>query len=179
MDPSPTEAIPAEAIPAEQVQALRTEVWRYLRFLGCDREAASDLSQEAFAQLLARGAAFEPRSPRATLGWLRAAARNLFLASLRHRGQALDATELDVADAVWDEGAGGQREAYLAALERCIQKLPPRSRQILAMRYDDGQGREAIAAAIGRSAEAVKTLLRRIREELRRCVHREESRDVS
>jgi RNA polymerase sigma-70 factor (ECF subfamily) len=142
-------------------------IWRYLVYLGCDEHRAADLTQETFFRLL--DGEFEYRGAAATGAWLRRTARNLFL---RERRQPV-ALELDVADAVWDAGLGGERARYLAALEHCRQKLPPRSRQVVALRYDDGVGREVIAERVGLGIEAVKTLLRRIRAELAACIRRQ------
>jgi RNA polymerase sigma-70 factor (ECF subfamily) len=142
-------------------------IWRYLVYLGCDEHRAADLTQESFLRLLDRE--FEYRGEAATGAWLRRTAGNLFLKERRRPV----AVELDIADAVWEAGLGGEREQYLKALEHCLQKLPPRSRGVVALRYEDGHGRVAIAERIGLGVAAVKTLLRRIRAELAACIRRQ------
>jgi RNA polymerase sigma-70 factor (ECF subfamily) len=142
-------------------------IWRYLVYLGCDEHRAADLTQETFFRLL--DGDFDYRGDAATGAWLRRTAGNLF----RREGRQPVAVELEVADAVWDAGLGGERERYLAALDHCLQKLPPRSREVVALRYDEGVGRAAIAERVGLAVAAVKTLLRRIRAELAVCIRRQ------
>ena len=92
-------------------------IWRYLVYLGCDEHRAADLTQETFFRLLDRE--FEYRGEAATGAWLRRTAGNLFRKELSRPVAA----ELDVADAVWEAGLGGERDEYLLALDHCLQKL--------------------------------------------------------
>jgi len=67
--------------------------------------------------------------------------------------------------------AAEQFESRLAALRKCMEKLPERSRQLLRDRYDDRE--ESIAAESwksGRSAGAIYTALHRIRRVLLECI---------
>ncbi|HRJ79073.1 MAG TPA: sigma-70 family RNA polymerase sigma factor, partial [Planctomycetota bacterium] len=63
------------------IVAHQAGVWRYLRYLGCDRAQADDLTQETFLQVLRHG--FEQRGERETAAYLRKVARNCFLMSVR------------------------------------------------------------------------------------------------
>jgi DNA-directed RNA polymerase specialized sigma24 family protein len=56
------------------------------------------------------------------------------------------------------------------ALEGCYQKLPDESRQMLVMRYADEMSSNAIARALGSTAEAVRSALYRVRGALKDCV---------
>ena len=154
------------------VREHQAAVWRYLRFLGCPNADAADLTQDALLAALENGSPRHPR-PRAT-AFLRATARNLFLAALRARRRELPAalrTDPSVADAVFARGIGDDGgTARLAALHHCIEQLPLRSRQALDLRYRDQASRPAMGAALGLDPEGVKTLLRRLRAGLRRCI---------
>lgn len=66
-----------------------------------------------------------------------------------------------------------------AALERCIGKLPEKSRRLMAMRYADDASMEAIAAAIESTAGAVRVMLFRIRRLLADCVRSELAKEVT
>jgi RNA polymerase sigma-70 factor (ECF subfamily) len=68
------------------------------------------------------------------------------------------------------------RTARHEALEHCLDKLPEKSRQILALRYEDGAPMERVAEAIESSAGAVRVMLFRIRNLVADCVNNELSR---
>ncbi|MHC4251865.1 MAG: RNA polymerase sigma factor [Planctomycetota bacterium] len=59
---------------------------------------------------------------------------------------------------------------HVAALRRCIGRLPDHSRELLLLRYDLSLGLTEIAARLGRSETWVSTTLFRIRATLKRCV---------
>jgi len=59
------------------------------------------------------------------------------------------------------------------ALEKCLDKLPEKSRQMLALRYEEDAPMERVAEAIESSASAVRVMLFRIRNLLADCVQRE------
>ena len=58
----------------------------------------------------------------------------------------------------------------LAALEHCTQKLPPRDREMIHLRYRQELASDAIAARVGRTSEAARRHLYRIRVALLRCI---------
>ena len=58
-----------------------------------------------------------------------------------------------------------------AALSRCVQKLPPADRELLAECYRDGEGVHAAADRRSRSPHSVYNSLRRIRKALFDCVN--------
>lgn len=148
-------------------QAHRLEIWRYLRYLGCEAHLADDLVQEVF--LRAMRAAFADRGPRARAAWLRAIAGNLYRQHLR----GPEALSLDEAEATWQARCGDDGgESYVHALRACVGELPPRLRSALDMRYAENASREVIGARLAMRPDGVKSLLRRARELLRRCIER-------
>ncbi len=113
---------------------------RYLRFLGCDGPTADDLAQDVFVALL-RGP-FEERSEAATGAWLRKKARWLHLEQVRWRARRREQSLLVAADDVWAELAGDDGgDRYVAALELCLDRLGPRSRQAVELRYGQDRSR--------------------------------------
>ena len=68
------------------------------------------------------------------------------------------------------------RAAHNEALEKCLDKLPEKSRQLLALRYEDDAPMERVAEAIESSAGAVRVMLFRIRNLVADCVNNELSR---
>ena len=133
------------------VERHQAEVWRYLRYLGADASTADDLTQETFLELVRRPP--EPRGDRATARWLRTVARHLLL-KLRQRADRLPAhLELEAAEAVWAEHSlSDYGDSWRRALQGCVRRLPPRSREIIAMRYERGLGRDAIGRQLGLGA---------------------------
>ncbi|HLQ36272.1 MAG TPA: sigma-70 region 4 domain-containing protein [Planctomycetota bacterium] len=61
-------------------------------------------------------------------------------------------------------------ERYLAALAHCLQSLPPTPRSAIELHYRHRQRHEDLAAKLGITSAGVKSLLRRARELLERCI---------
>jgi RNA polymerase sigma-70 factor (ECF subfamily) len=139
-------------------------IYRYCYQRIGNREAAEDAASLVFVKALNalptyRGGAFA--------GWLFAIAHNVVIDSLRTATspQSLDAM-LDVMDA-----APGPEEEVLAVsdaatLRNLLQTLPEDQRRVLDLRLAGYRGAE-IAAALGRSLTAVKTLQYRAMCQLR------------
>jgi DNA-directed RNA polymerase specialized sigma24 family protein len=61
-------------------------------------------------------------------------------------------------------------EGYLDALRECVDGLAGRARQAIELFYHDDLGRTDIAQRLEMTEDGVKSLLRRTRDVLRRCV---------
>lgn len=57
-----------------------------------------------------------------------------------------------------------------AALNRCIEKLAPRGRELLWRRYLQRENSEEMAEGLGITANAVRVALSKVRAFLRECV---------
>ncbi|HEV3024964.1 MAG TPA: sigma-70 family RNA polymerase sigma factor [Pirellulales bacterium] len=164
-------AIATEKRPGDLAGLVRTHqagIWRYLRFLGADETQADDLTQDVFLAVL--GKPFVEHSATATSAYLRTVARNLFLMSARRRRRQPTIEQLDLADEVWERLSGDDGEAALAALRDCVESLEGRARQAVEMFYRQNRSRADIARELEMSEDGVKSLLRRTREVLRKCV---------
>jgi RNA polymerase sigma-70 factor (ECF subfamily) len=78
---------------------------------------------------------------------------------------------LDLADEVWtsftrDDGGQG----WLDALRTCVETLNGRAQQAIDLHYREDQSRAAIASTLGMTEDGVKSLLRRTRDLLRKCI---------
>jgi RNA polymerase sigma-70 factor, ECF subfamily len=62
--------------------------------------------------------------------------------------------------------------ARALALERCLEALPEKSRQLLALRYEQSLKLGQIAERLRTTADAVHKALSRIRERLQGCIRR-------
>ena len=155
----------------ELVRQHQSSLRAYLRYLGCATSSVDDLAQETFLTFLS--ANFDVVDDRSTAKFLRSIARHLFLKSLRSADPQSLAEELDDADATWvrylDQDGGGP---YLDALKACLRVVKGRTKAALALRYESGLGRGAIADRLGASESAVHSMLVRVRRSLRECVER-------
>lgn len=159
---------------AELVQTHQAGVWRYLRFLGADESLADDLTQETFVSVWKKP--FVEHSSAATASYLRTVARNLFLMSLRRRKRQPMIERLEVADEVWRRYTGeGDSDEWLDALRDCLEALNGRARQAVNLSYQDGLSRAEIGRQLELSEDGVKSLLRRTRELLRRCIEQKQA----
>lgn len=166
---APTGAGTTEAV----IRAHLHAVWRYLRMHGATPHEADDLAQEAFVVALQKGAA--DLDPAATATFLRRTARFLFL---RLRGSRRDTVQLaDAVDALWaDDCAADAGDGKLAALRECLGRLTERAQRAVALSYglgaDSAASRRDIGTALGLAPDGVKTLLQRVRQQLRACIER-------
>jgi RNA polymerase sigma-70 factor (ECF subfamily) len=165
------DAAPAGIDLAGMIKNHQAGVWRYLRVLGCSPAEADDLTQETFLAVLQRP--FTDLGPAATAGYLRKAARNLFLSAKRRNARWVSVAELDEVEAAWSRWAGDDGgQTLLAALEVCLGTLAERARKALELRFREGRSRSEIAAGVGMSEDGAKNLLQRAKQHLRECIER-------
>lgn len=154
-------AIPASAAFTEHAAALRAFLLRSTR----DADAADDLLQETFVRLLVETAA--GRAPVLVRSWLFRVAANLATSRARRQGvasrRASELVRRDVApspeEVLLDREAG-------RSLGGRIAHLPPDVRTAMLLAAHGYSGAE-IAARIGRSPLATRSLLSRHRGRLR------------
>jgi RNA polymerase sigma-70 factor, ECF subfamily len=80
----------------------------------------------------------------------------------------------DLIEAVARETTGMQSELLgrLRALQRCVEKLAPKYRDILRTRYEEGGSVERVAKVFNRSMDSAYKALSRIRQALHECIDR-------
>ena len=144
----------------------RDDVYAYVASLLRDEAAAEEVTAAAFERAYRKRNRFDPErgEPRA---WLFGIARNAALDELRRRGRQaeLAAEPADLAAAPADESAEAseRRLALLAALER----LQPRERELIALKFFAGLGNAEIATVVGVSESNAGTKLHRAVTKLR------------
>lgn len=116
------------------------------------------------------------------LPWAREIARRRVLAHRRTSGreQAFDPELLcrlaDAADRIEEDCPSS---SHRSALLSCLESLPPRSRRLIALRYEDGfHGMQGLAEKFGQSVQSVYAQVKRIKTRLRDCVKRRLSLEV-
>ncbi len=133
-------------------------------------EGAHDVLQETNVVLLEKVSEFDPARP--FVPWALTFAKFQVLAWRKR--QARDRLVLNdelfavMADQLMVESASPSRR--LDAIETCLGKLQPESRQLVDARYVGGEAVQDIAERLGRSVNVVSVALFRIRKALLECV---------
>lgn len=92
-----------------------------------------------------------------------------FLSERNRQQKMLSDSAMETLDTVIVQNADGLQDR-LAALEHCVRKLPARQRSILWASYRKSASIEEVGQLFGLSANAVYKRLRKIREQLHRCI---------
>ena len=154
---------------------------RLMAFIyGLLREAqtSEDVFQQVWLKLhaeLEKGAVIQ--NPPA---WCRTVARNLILMHWRTKQNSkvrVDSTLVEFLDCVEqafaeDDAADDSGQDRRAALCECLRALPEKSRQMLALRYEQELPLKDVAAKAGHSCDAVIKALVRLRKALAVCVEK-------
>lgn len=159
----------------EMILAHQSEIYRYVRYLGADPATAADLVQDAFLAAFQSASTPDLSDARARAAWLREIARLRFLMYCRRRKSspvAVSSQRLEEAEASWSTEFLRDRDGfdYLEALERCLDDLPRRERELLDLRYRDKKSRSELATLHRMTEDGMKSFLRRIRSTLEACV---------
>jgi RNA polymerase sigma-70 factor (ECF subfamily) len=142
-----------------------------------DPHLADDVFQDV--TLLAMRRAGRIRDLEHLLLWARKAARYKALEVLRARGRGclpLDEDVLDALEAEWDAAGPDPRtdgaDEQVDDLRACVQRLSPRARRILHLRYGEGLSGSQLAETLAIGVASVYVALSRIHRALRECVAR-------
>jgi RNA polymerase sigma-70 factor len=138
-----------------------------------DRDDVLDVVQEAFVDAWRGLERFD--QAREFGPWLRTICRNRMLKFLRDRlprrrrelalvDEALIAA-VPAGETQGDDALGSR----LAALRRCLEQLDADHRRLLQSRFADGVAVQELAAALGKSPNAVSMILLRLKGVLQRC----------
>ncbi len=105
--------------------------------------------------------------------WLKAIAWNLLRAEIQ-RFSREQANQMKYAEGrlfeVFPQKSLEASDRELEGLEACLEKVPPRMRELLRMRYALGLTTNEISERFGQSAAWVRTTLFRVRRQLKSCV---------
>jgi RNA polymerase sigma-70 factor (ECF subfamily) len=144
-------------------------VWRYLRFLGCGRDQADDLTQETFLVFLRKP--FDFHGHASTSAYLRKIARFIYLEARRQQAGNVD--NIEEAEQVFSDNAGdSDGDQYLEALGECVKTLAGKAGEAVKLQYAEQRTQQQIAELLGMKPNGVKTLLQRARAHLRECIER-------
>ena len=149
-------------------------IYAYILTLHPDRVAAQDILQETNLVLCRKLADFEPGSHFSAWAFRVAYWQTMaYLKRVRRAGLvALDPDVLELVAHEAEEQLGDFEDRHLA-LKSCLQKLPAGDASILLAHYQRGESLAEISGRLGRTREALKQVLLRIRRSLRTCIERQ------
>ena len=137
-------------------------------------DVAEDIFQEVWLKLA--DAAEKQTRIEDVAAWSRKVAKNLILHHWRAQKSnpiAADAEVLDLMDKAFERDAlSSVRAERSAALKRCVDALPDRSKNFLRLKFDEGLSTAAMAERLKESCEAVRKQLWRLRQSLEECARR-------
>lgn len=132
----------------------RLPVYRYLRAIGLDDDAAADIAATTFERALRSLRSY--RGSGGGLGaWLLRIARNTYLNDHRRLARL---TSLDDVTDIPAPGDGGQ---LATDLRHALTRLPAPTRDAIALRYTAGLTSAEIGRVLGKSPDAVQKLIER------------------
>ena len=136
-----------------------------------DFALVDDVVQETFLTVTQKADHFEPGTN--FRAWVWTIARFKVLQMLERGKNRSDRFSPEVIEALCaDEGAesGWNLERQLEHLRKCVEHLPPRTRQAVTLRYEHAHRPPEVARLMGWTVDAVNVALSRARNALRKCV---------
>ena len=149
-------------------------IYAYILTLHPNRVAAQDILQETNLVLCRKHADFEPGTHFKAWSFRVAYWQTMaYLKRVQRAGMvALEPDVLDLVALEAEEQLGDFEDRHLA-LKSCLQKLPAGDASILLAHYQRGESLAEISGRLGRTREALKQVLLRIRRTLRTCIERQ------
>jgi RNA polymerase sigma-70 factor (ECF subfamily) len=158
----------------------QASMYAYILTIHPNRVAAQDILQESNIVLCRKRSEFEPGT--SFKAWaLRIAYWQTMAHLKRVKRSGFVELEPDVIDLVSQEAEEhlGDFEDRHTALRSCLQKLPPGDTSILLAHYRNGESIADLSGRLGRSRDALKQVLMRIRRALRACIERQLAQEGS
>lgn len=150
----------------------QSRVKAYILSLQPNFSEAEDILQDVFLVLTRKAKDFQEGSN--FMAWVVTIARFKVLEALRHRraGELVLSEEtVEILAADWP-AEEGENEARFAALRVCLERLAPRSQEVIRLRYFGERGPGEIARLLGWSPNSVNVALSKARQFMHDCVAR-------
>ena len=146
------------------------EIHRYVLSLLPNRMLADDVVQETNLVLWRKAAEYDPAQP--FLPWALTIALYQVKAARRDAGRDRHVFDDSLVEILASECREEQSGELEHALERCLQELPEKQRQLILARYAPGSSVQDLAAERKQSPTALSLALMRIRKALETCIER-------
>src|SRR3972149_2632163 len=148
-------------------------LYGYVLTLSADPDAANDILQKANVVLWKQWRQFQPGSNFKAWAFRIAHFQYMAYRQKQLRDRTLFSDELLATLASEAKEVDERHEERAAALERCLEQMPPRSREAIRLRYADELKVSDMAAKLQRNANAVYPILFRARQWLIACVNKD------
>ena len=156
---------------AELIRLYQREVWAVISAMLLDKMKTEDLVQQTFVSAYRHLDQFQRE--RDFGAWLKEIARNQVRQELRSRqreGNRMGLYHQHLLTEIEDPASTERQAPLTDALRECIQKLPTAAAEMIQMRYEHALDFGRIAEVLGRTVEATRQHLARIRVSLRDCI---------
>jgi RNA polymerase sigma factor (sigma-70 family) len=144
----------------------RDDLYAYVAGLLRNAAAAEEVTAAAFERAYRKRHRFDPErgEPRA---WLFGIARNAALDELRRRGREAELTAEPADLDGFGTAEGAERSEQRLAVSAALERLAPRERELIALKFFAGLGNAEIAQVLGISESNAGTKLHRAMTKLR------------
>jgi RNA polymerase sigma-70 factor (ECF subfamily) len=170
--PMPTDVPGATRDFVELMTQHQGRLYGYVLSLAGDPDAANDVLQEANIVLWKQWSQFEPGSNFKAWAFRIAHFQYMAYRQRRLRDKVLFSDDLLSVLASEAKEIDERHEERAAALERCLQRMPPRSREAIRLRYAEELKVVDMAEKLHRNPNAVYQILFRARQWLIQCVEK-------
>lgn len=156
---------------AAQITSSQQRLFAYICSLLDNSAAAWDVLQQTNLVLWQKQAEFRPGTN--FNAWSFTVARFQVMAFLRDRKRdPLQLMEPVLCELMAEDAAteAAEFDHRLAALQKCREQLPERSRRLVELYYERGLSLQQVAEHVSMGAEAVKQALFRVRRLLQDCI---------
>ena len=153
------------------VRGLHGHLFSFLHLLRVPEGEMEDVAQDVVIRLYRSLGDYRTDQP--FLPFLRGIARHAVADLWRSRAREerrVSAFQAFVEAYVTVDPGARHLDVRTSRLRQCLERLPARHREIVALRYERGLESSAIAREVAQSAVAVRQALSRIRRTLRACV---------
>jgi RNA polymerase sigma-70 factor (ECF subfamily) len=178
MNPTETEQVVARVLSGEidgyetLVRAYQSEVRKVVAAMLFNTQRTEDLVQQTFIN--AYRSLHRYQAGRDFGLWLKEIARNQARQELRRSFREdlrLETYRLHLLQSYEEACVSSAQEDLEQALQDCTQKLPTASAKMIELRYHSGRSFQELAAMLGRTVEATRQHLNRVRLALRECIN--------
>ena len=163
---------PKGPLPTEEVQLLfvrhENSIRAFVRALLPSLTDADDVMQETFLTISRKASTFEPGTN--FVAWACAVARLKALENLRQRKRANVLSEAAIIALTENAPSPESMKMTEGALERCLERLSPKIRDLLWRRFSRRESSTEMATACGMTSTAVRVALTKARKALRDCI---------
>ncbi|MBA2482471.1 MAG: sigma-70 family RNA polymerase sigma factor [Planctomycetes bacterium] len=153
------------------IKAAHGPLFSFLYLLGVPEIDVDDVAQNTVIQMYQSLSRYDPTLPFSP--WLRSIARHVVANYWRTRARERDNRGLfrqHVEHCVVRDEPAAPDLPQAGDLEKCIEHLPPKQREVLAMTYFEGRTSDDVSSILHSTPAAIRQMLARTREVLRRCI---------